>query len=281
MSLYIPGKTFLVGEYAVLIGGEALGIASKPYFNNHLAHSTNNLHPLSAAGLYLSKNNKPLINQLINTYNVGGFGYSTAEFISAWLSVNTDINYSEIFTEYRSLFDSNNQIVKIKPSGADLAFQVLGHITHFKQNILNSDCLDWNFKDLGFIIISTGLKILTHDHLESLDLSKLDNLPDLSNQVIQAYKSNDEKFFLESLKKWSSELMQKKLQHNNSLELISKLESFSAIKQAKPNGALGADTITIFYNIDDKITVLQIVKDLKLNFITDDTQIASGANYVD
>jgi mevalonate kinase len=28
----IPGKTFLVGEYSVLVGGEALGLATAPCF---------------------------------------------------------------------------------------------------------------------------------------------------------------------------------------------------------------------------------------------------------
>ena len=32
MKLAIPGKTFLVGEYAVLVGGKALGVATEPYF---------------------------------------------------------------------------------------------------------------------------------------------------------------------------------------------------------------------------------------------------------
>ncbi len=55
MKFFIPGKTFLVGEYAVLLGGAALGLATKPYFELTEADDEkrgNDFHSDSPAGRY-------------------------------------------------------------------------------------------------------------------------------------------------------------------------------------------------------------------------------------
>ena len=61
MKFFIPGKTFLVGEYAVLLGGAALGLATKPYFElteTEADEAADEFHPDSPAGRYLKPENK-------------------------------------------------------------------------------------------------------------------------------------------------------------------------------------------------------------------------------
>ena len=111
--LTIPGKTFLVGEYAVLVGGEALGIATNPQFSLEIK-SPNEIidyHAESAVGLFCKKNDLVFNRKIINPYGVGGFGQSTAEFIFAWFEKNKiDLSpqiIPEIFNDYIDLFYSD------------------------------------------------------------------------------------------------------------------------------------------------------------------------------
>lgn len=281
MTLQIPGKTFLVGEYAVLVGGNALGIATQPYFETTTASYSP--HPMSASGLYLSQNGENQSLQVTNPYHCGGFGYSTAEFIASWFEKNKSSEYklSNLFKTYKNLYDLNDQTQKIKPSGADLVIQLLGNITYFDQTISNSQSLKWPFPNTGFLIAATGLKIKTHEHLETLDLNVLKDLPQASQEVIDAFNKGDEVIFFEALDQWSFKLEELNLQHNTSLEIKRKLESNPNIILTKLNGALGADTITVFYSIQNEQAVRAELKRMNLEIRTDFRHLAHGARYVD
>ena len=144
MNLRIPGKTFLVGEYAVLAGGKALGLATQPYFT--VTSEAAIPHAESAAGLFLRGKKSRALH---NPYSVGGFGQSTAEFIAAWFEQDQVNDLSIMFRAYRNLFAA------APPSGADLVIQMLGQVTHFNPEIKKSKSSFWPFSDIGFDILST------------------------------------------------------------------------------------------------------------------------------
>lgn len=281
MTLQIPGKTFLVGEYAVLVGGNALGIATEPYFET--TGSLYSPHPMSAAGLFLTQSTENQTVQVSNPYSSGGFGFSTAEFIASWFERNKskEHNLSDLFKTYKSVYDLNDQTKKIKPSGADLVIQMLGNITYFDQIISNSKSIQWPFPNTGFLIVSTGLKIKTHEHLNDLDLTLLKDLPQAAQDVIEAFNKGDEVIFFEALDQWSFKLEELSLQHNSSLEIKRKLESNPNIILTKLNGAMGADTITVFYSIQNEQAVRAEIKRMSLEIMADFRRLAHGVRYVD
>jgi mevalonate kinase len=290
MKLVIPGKTFLVGEYAVLVGGKALVVATAPYFETQFDHKhTAAVHPSSAAGLLLkSKGQTNLeIDAVVSSYGVGGFGQSTAEFIATWFKLNemhraeVPIILKDIFNQYRDLFDLSPDLQKIKPSGADLITQLMGKMTYFDPEVTHSKSMNWVFPELDFDIITTGVKVPTHEHLASLNLKSLEPLCDLSDAVLTSYLCIDRDGFIELMKEWSLRLAELGLQHNHSLDLKKLLEKCPEILTAKPNGALGADTITVFYNAENKNKIRAYFKDNNVSFITGLDQLSRGAHYVD
>ncbi len=290
MKLAIPGKTFLVGEYAVLVGGKALGVATEPYFEADFKqkHFTT-VHEKSAAGLFLKSIGQYdlQIHSVVSQYGVGGFGQSTAEFISAWFKQNLSqaseipTVLKQIFNEYRDLFEINSEMKKLKPSGADLVTQLLGKVTYFDPEVTHSKSLGWVFPELDFDIITTGVKVPTHDHLASLNLNSLEPLCDIAEDVLSAYLSVNQNSFLGSMCEWSSKLAELGLQHNHSLDLKKLLEKCPEIILAKPNGALGADTITVVYKKDDKNRIYEYFRNNNVSCITGLDRLSTGAHYVD
>lgn len=251
----IPGKTFLVGEYSVLVGGQALGLATQPEFRLQETDLDEvQYHDKSAAGLFCKKNKFSFSKKILNPYKVGGFGQSTAEFIFAWFHKNSEItrkNLQTLFTEYLSLY-SEDQDQKIQPSGADLVTQVLGMVTHFKKPVDESCSYLWPFPNLSFFVISTGLKIQTHEHLQKLNRDSLQDLIPFSQNVIGSFLSQNEKEFIKHLNLWSLQLEQKNLQHAEVLKIKAQLLQQKNILLVKPCGALGADVCLVFCSSSEK-----------------------------
>jgi len=270
----IPGKTFLVGEYGVLVGGKALGLATEPMFT--LSDEPTEYHPKSAVGLFCNHQGFKFNSKVRNPYEVGGFGQSTAEFIFAWLGKNKKINsLVEIFNDYLNLF-TDQKLENSKPSGADLVIQVLGNVVFFANPVEESKSMSWPFRNLSFFIISTGFKIKTHEHLETLDRKKLFELPSLSQNVLESFLARDESLFLEHLKNWSKKLNELSLQHTDVSKIKTELELFSKIKFVKPCGALGADVCLIFCDKNDKNEVKKHLISKNIQIQSDETQLAKG-----
>jgi mevalonate kinase len=270
----IAGKTFLVGEYSVLVGGEALGLATAPCFE--LSENQTEYHPNSAVGLFCKRNHFQFSAQVKNPYVIGGFGQSTAEFIFSWLAKNKKMtSLIEIFNEYINLYNSEN-LKNIKPSGADLVIQLLGQVVHFARPVEESKSFIWPFAELSFFVISTGLKIQTHEHLAQLDRDKLFELPQYSQKVIESFFDKSSDLFLKNLKMWSEKLIELGLQHSDVLKIKAQLETFSKIKFVKPCGALGADVCLVFCKTSDKQDVQNYLLSQNIKIQSDETQLAKG-----
>jgi mevalonate kinase len=290
MTLQIPGKTFLVGEYAVLAGGDSLLLATDPCFEVTINENTsvvNQFHPSSAAGLLLKNDDYPQISIHSLLKSLGGYGYSTAEFISAWLvkhkiltleSLKSTENLQKIFTDYLALYSSQNK--NEQPSGADLVSMIMGRVTHFRKGAVGSLAHPWPFQDIDFAIISTGFKVNTHQHLANLNRDLLDDLLEPSQKVIESFLTSQSVQFIDDLKKWSIFLRQKEMQHNDSWSIKLNLEKIKSILVAKPNGALGADTITIFYETAFKNNVIGLVEKMGFTIHATSQNLNQGLKYV-
>ena len=278
LKFQIPGKTFLVGEYAVLVGGTALGLATTPCFEFTFGGGASAFHPESPAGKYFSSRGEMQALQFTDPYQErgiqGGFGRSTAEYLAA---ITTDllekkISVFEILNTYRNLTASGTT----RPSGMDLVFQFLGGITLADQQLQMFQNFDWNFPNLDFFLISSGVKIQTHTHLESLKLDSLLDLPELSATVANFFVQNNETEFLYHMNSWCELLKSKKLTHANSLEIRTQLESTEVIKLVKPCGALGADVLAVFFDRADQNQVKKILVDQKYSVCAGSDDLSAG-----
>lgn len=259
MKYFVPSKTFLTGEYSVLVGGSALGLATDPSFEiSYLSDQIPfQFHESSPAGLFLRKKNKTANVHIHDPYLSkgvqGGFGKSTAEYFAAlipFLKIEKKTP-TQIHSDYLSLFAHQ----KVKPSGVDLLIQYIGQVAVVDQKQQKYRSTLWKFEKLSFFILSTGLKVQTHEHLENLDLTKLTNLPILSDQVIDAYLNKTQDDFLLLLKKWSIALKDLGLLHKDAESLQNEILKIKNVKHVKPCGALGADVMLVFCDQENSAEV--------------------------
>lgn len=255
MILSSPSKTFLCGEYAVLIGGSALVLTHGPRFTLRVSHAPSInapkwLHPESPAGR-LYKNYEVLLKDFDFEFHDphegrGGFGASGAQFATLYAFIKDLKNqWSEVFPgvllkEFKELDSSNS-------SGCDVLAQWSGGgivriNPAFPQDVMS---LSWPFQDLETFVLPTGVKVPTHDHLKDLRFDRLESLKTISEDVVDAFLSKEERNFLTHLRTFSEELEAKGLVTEHSLEMVRALQACPGFKLAKPCGALGADTILL------------------------------------
>jgi len=211
MKILCPSKTFLLGEYAVLNGGPAILLATEPYFeweNNHFKDP------------YQGK---------------GGFGASGAKFVFKMFQENCFDALSAL-KKYQSTEHSG--------SGADVICQYTGGVTFYHPQ-KKIEKLFWPFNDLFIVLIHSGFKINTHEHLNDLNMRQFDSAS-LENIVLKAYKAileNQQNNFIQSINHYYQKLIELQLTCENTLNLIQKIKRFPNILAIKGCGALGADVI--------------------------------------
>ncbi|MFZ3231077.1 MAG: hypothetical protein WA160_12795 [Pseudobdellovibrio sp.] len=273
MKYLIPAKTFLFGEYSALAGGSVLGLGTKSGFEVNFLKQANADFPFhleSPAGVLWSEeiaNQNGKNNWHINFVDllggVGGFGRSTAEYLSV-LILQLEKNQDE-FSNIRKKYQILSSKGGAGASGADLAIQYFGNVTYFNSIENSYSSKNWNYKGYDFILVSTGFKIKTHEHILQLDLNKIKNFPLISNEIIKQCLNGDGKELVLGLKEWANFLLKNSLTHDKSVELKTSLESDADILCAKPCGALGADVILI---VCEQVKTKNILEKLKKKNLT-------------
>lgn len=297
MSHYqIPGKTFLIGEYAVLQGAPALLFTTSPCFEFEVKDfnvSKINLeslridyasvfqvfHPLSPAGKWVTKNKDVFENVFVKFNDPysgrGGFGASTAQFLSVWKYSQSLVKNSATRTE------KVNQLLKdywecswtgegTRPSGADLVAQYSGGISEFLAESSQVESFMWPWPQIEVYLISTGFKVQTHDHLKGLSLSELDSdlLKKQAQQSLENFKEKNLKLWLEDINNYAEQLERMNLVSAESLRLQKRMKQSSLFYAVKGCGALGADVILAVAdknpNSDEKVRTL--LNELNLPF---------------
>ena len=263
-----PSKTFLIGEYAVLEGAPAVLVNTKPRFCFEVKEGKNlksSFHSDSPAGQWLEQHLQ--IQYDITSYDPhnsqGGFGFSSAQFNLVYLLGKVleggktleagqipEVNLLQMWTDYRSLDFKGHT-----PSGADIISQWEGRACVFSSDPFNVDSLDWPFKDLDFLLIRTGVKLNTWEHLKEIKSSGFSEMADIVKGAILGIKSKDAKEFILALNEYSACLEKKSLVHNNTSLLLNKLKEIKPIVTAKGCGAMGAEVVVVFFNPKDKSEV--------------------------
>lgn len=264
LELSIPGKAFIAGEYLAMVGGPALVAAVGPRFKLKVIYGktgANPFHPDSPAGKLYVDNQEILCNLEIQFEDahggLGGWGGSTAEFALLLSLVNLrksrqDIQLAEIeprkfLQEYQKYSSKPN--VRYQPSGVDLIGQLNGNLTYFDRSQGRLEQKNWPFKQIGFGLYQTGLKIKTHAHIESLLDFKTDQLKMAIEDIHLSLLKSDADQFVSGILSYGKALHQLGFVHEETQKLIQKLPQ-SKILAAKGCGALGADVLLVLYRKD-------------------------------
>lgn len=251
MNWQIPAKTFLLGEYAALAQGSAIILTTTPCFELSLnsAEGSNTIHPDSPAGLWLKHQAIPQTNLTwFDPYQGrGGLGASSAQFLASYLASchlhNKTVVMQEMLTAYYQCAWSG---VGLKPSGYDVIAQShTGCVFINKQkDIIES--YPWPFKDLSFLLIHTGIKLATHEHLKETTLPQAaDSLSNLVDEARNAFKQTNSQQLIASINAYHRKLTELGLIAEHSLDYINALKQWPEIVAIKGCGALGADVLLL------------------------------------
>jgi hypothetical protein len=179
-GLSIPGKVFLIGEYAVLTGACAWLAAVPPRFELRAGSLAVPFAPESPAGRFLAGPGKPigetkLTGDFFDPWEGrGGFGGSTAEFAFAAYRAGLR-GHAEVWRAYRELSAGEPSVRR--PSGADLVAQWVGGSVEWNPGTETTRDLTGILGELPVLIFSAthlpNRKTVTHAHLDTLASASL------------------------------------------------------------------------------------------------------------
>lgn len=257
LVLSVPGKSFLAGEYLALKGGASLLFASKPRFELIVRPGTGKvegLHPQSPAGKLIHDH-----QEFFNRYDLtfkdphqgkGGWGASSAQFLTVFvfnewresceLETSKSLSISRLLETYgKYSWDGQGY----RPSGSDLVAQYKGSLALFERNTGLVSVYGWTFADIDFVLIPTGEKLPTHEHLKSLREFDETPLVKAIDLVRSAFYNNSSQDFVSGIRANAAALEGLNLVAPQTQKLLQELRKKPGVLAAKGCGALGADVM--------------------------------------
>ncbi len=289
LTFSVPGKTFLAGEYLALSGGPTLVFASEPRFQMKVKPGTGQvegIHPDSPAGLYIKKSDyfQKFDLSFVEAYDGrGGFGASTAQFLaayalntwrdSAWLEPQQLIDYKFLLDCYFQVaWNGQGQ----RPSGADVIGQLKGSLTLFEKSLGRVSQLSWSFDDLDFVLVHTGNKVATHEHLKTLKPFENSFLRTAFSEIHRGLESGTSEVFVKGVNHYADALAQLQFTCAPSLDLLKKIKKIPGVVATKGCGALGADVLFVVAKKDAMSGVKAALAALNLNMQIDRSAMSHG-----
>lgn len=290
LTICVPGKTFLAGEYLALYEGPSLLFLSQPYFELTAQAGkgqVEGLHQDSPAGLFIRKH-KDYFAKLDISFRdphkgLGGFGASTAQFLSVyalWLYKEAHHQDMEKILDFKHILDAYYEVAwngqGRRPSGADLVGQLKGSLTFFdkRQGLINVK--SWPFTGLEFHIIHTGNKVATHEHLKTLQDFDPTSLEKSFSQIKDSFESANEDEFANGITAYGQALQDLNFTSESTLSLLSKLRGIPGVRAVKGCGALGADVVLVITKKDFAQGVKQYCEIHGLKILASNHDIALG-----
>lgn len=260
MTLSVPGKTFLVGEYVALAGGPSLVLATSPRFVLKVTSTDDEtgvcpFNPPSPGGKLWARSQSIVKGHQFEFVDPhagkGGLGASSAQFalLYAWLLKSKpkpeELSWDKLLADFRDCaWDGEGA----PPSGADVVAQLTGGICWFdgQQNIV--DRHGWPFKNLGFTLIRTGSKLATHEYLKQDREYPNGSLRAAVESAYHAILSKSDATLLAAVKKAAAVLKEAGLCALGTQTLLDALEAEKVgALAAKGCGAMGADVIVVIH----------------------------------
>jgi hypothetical protein len=287
-SAKIPSKVFLIGEYVALVGRPVIVAGVEPCFEVEPREGEAlEFHPDSPAGKLLSTGLKTQSFEMRDPHHgAGGFGGSTAEYLSLHLSRTEGElpKWENVFDEYRELTAKG----PLPPSGADLIAQMLGGIhlidgTHRKASPIfprgGKLCLVFAASHLP------GRKVKTHEHLEELAetwnpkaLIPLLELP--LKEGRKALESDGFGAFGDFAREYAEILWNAGLESPAAHADREALEALPRVNGVKGTGALLSDGVLVFmdelHTADDRARVIEAAQERGLKLVLDGIKPVRG-----
>lgn len=251
MKWQIPAKTFLVGEYAAIVGAPAIILTTSPCFELELRHSpeTTGIHPQSPAGLWWAKHGHPEYGLVWHDpwQGRGGLGASSAQFLGAYLAT---CYVSKVLPSSVTMLEAYYQCawsgMGLRPSGYDVLAQASQQCVYLSRQY---DCMQdytWPFSDIAFLLIHSGHKLATHTHLQRMTLpTDITDLITIVEQAKQAFEYSNSQMLIQAINAYQQQLSALQLTAPHSLVQLEQLRAHPDILAAKGCGAMGADVLLL------------------------------------
>ncbi|MCB0412161.1 MAG: hypothetical protein KDD22_06515 [Bdellovibrionales bacterium] len=286
-----PSKTFLIGEYAVLEGGQGVLVATEPNFEMTIESpghgSVEGISLDSPAGRWIRSHSeffrKVRLKFTDPHEGAGGFGASSAQFlfVNLWTQMQKQnlassfesLDIEQVWQDFRKLHENDKGSL---PSGGDLISQWEGGLSSFSANPYFVKNLKWNFKNLHFSLFHTGYKIATHQHLANLETANFGDLVRMSERAVQSIEQSDEANFLSLVRSYSLELEYLGLLALNTQDILTKFKGNNSILASKGCGALGADVIAVYHRPEERVAIRSFAENMGLRFIAGVEEVQKG-----
>jgi mevalonate kinase len=284
LNFSAPSKTFLAGEYAVLAGGPGLLLDTAPRFSFQAVKGVGGVEGIpdgSPAAKWLKSHENLTRDWKLEFLDPhtgrGGFGASSAQFLfaHAWTSLmQISVSRAVEGIDLKALWSDFKSASGGMASGADMLAQAVGGVAVVSGS--EAESRSWPFPDLDFAILRTGQKVETHRHLAELDRGVLQTLVGPANQVVDRFQAGSVEKFLHAVKDYALQLRELHLQAPSTLAFLKTLENEPWCKAAKGCGALGADTLLVFFAREDAGVALRFMQDQKLEWVSGAADLSEG-----
>lgn len=273
MKWSIPAKTFFLGEYAAIAGAPAIILTTSPCFEVTLVDELGlqGIHPDSPAGRLWAQHDH-MDNGLLwqdPYHGRGGLGASSAQFLGAWfasqyLQAVRRSECNEGSPELREIsrgarddgkkqedmlnayYQCAWQGIGVRPSGYDIVAQSLHGCVYIHRQQALCQTYDWPFKDLAFILVHTGQKLATHQHLQTMNMvSEIGQLATIVESAKSAFATADSSRVIDAVNVYHKRLLQLGLVAGHSMKQIELLQKNIDILAIKGCGAMGADVLLL------------------------------------
>ncbi len=259
-SCSVPGKIFILGEYAVLAGLPALVAAVGPRFQVRPIGGSATGWPAGAPVFrFLSWARGRGFSEVPFEFTdpfqgAGGFGASTAQFALAYqLTCRADAGWQEVWKLYRELMSSD----PVLPSGADLVAQWEGGVVYFDPTHLTCENFGKRFDWSNLLIFSAthqpGRKVPTHEHLRKLSeegfprsrKQMVDDLNVLLQRGIQAVRENNAEYLGKTMSDYAVVLHREGCEVKATTDDRLALAEHPNVLGVKGTGALQSDALIV------------------------------------
>jgi len=280
-----PSKVFLLGEYAVLGGSPAVLAAIEPRFRLRKGATSGfstSFHPESPAGLWLKGKKTEPFQWRDPWQGQGGFGGSTAEFISVCFAYGV--------RDPLEAFDSYRELTGERPSGADLMVQWTGGAGVWSPREKKFNDLSSSISSLNLALVSAAhqkdRKVKTHDDLEK-NRSRLgpSDFRKLEAQVLEAIPfliPGQEEQLGRCLTGYADTLQGLGLETEAAFSDRIALLSIPGVWGVKGCGAGLSDALIVGYRDTESLREIQEILFLRdLKFISSRLMLSSGVKWDD
>jgi len=297
-SYSVPGKIFILGEYAVLAGLPALVAAVGPRFQARAVSSVGAVTEWPSGApvsrylkrVYDEEGVKIQFEFFDPFEGAGGFGASTAQFALAYQLISSrksseTNSWREVWKCYRELMSSD----PLLPSGADLVAQWEGGAVFFDPTQMTCENLGKSFDWSQFLIFSAthqnGRKVPTHDHLRQLSLEKFPNsrprlvseLKDLLGRGVHAIREGDSATLGRVMFDYASELCREGWEVKATTEDRLAFAECPGVLGVKGTGALQSDALIVLTQKGvDRTDLLQLAKKRDLQLVREGLSFEVG-----